>query len=197
MNYSKYETKCSNKLKVKNHIFEVAINLMNEIGYENLTIKKIREVAGISTGKFYQHFESKEDLIAFYCEKAQEVMDDIVKETLLGKNFEEQLISFYTLNCALIANLGQDFCRNFYMIKNKNANTILFSEKFNNIINSLFEDAIKNGFVISNERTTYEVTNDMCIIVGGALFNWSFSDNSYDISEFVEGLLRRCLKGIL
>ncbi|MBU3178493.1 hypothetical protein KPL47_19420 [Clostridium estertheticum] len=40
MNHQQYETKQSRDLKIKNHIFEVALTIMKEIGYNNLAVRK-------------------------------------------------------------------------------------------------------------------------------------------------------------
>ncbi|AIF52925.1 TetR/AcrR family transcriptional regulator [Pelosinus sp. UFO1] len=196
MNHPQYETKHSRDLKIKNHIFEVALTIMKEIGYENLTIRKICEVADISTGKFYSHFKSKEDLLDFYYVKTQESIGDIVKENLEGMDIEEQLITFYISLCKFTTDLGLDFCRNFFNPKNKEVNAT-FHNKVIETTNLYLENAIKNGLVISNGRTPYEVSMDLCVITKGVFFDWSANEGSYDMSEFMDGLLRRCLKGVL
>lgn len=197
MNYPQYETKSSRDLKIKNHIFEVALTIMKEVGYDNLTVRKICEVAEISTGKFYSLFKSKENLLYFYYVKALESFDNIVKENLTDTDIEEQLIIFYINLCNFTAELGLDFCRNFFNPKNEEMNNTVFHNKIIETTNSYLENAIKNDFVISNGRTPYEVSNDLCVITKGVFFDWSADGGSYNMSEFMDGLLHRCLKGIL
>jgi hypothetical protein len=76
-------------------------------------------------------------------------------------------------------------------------NNTIFHNKVIETTNSYLENAIKNGFVISNGRTPYEVSNDLCVITKGVFFDWSANEGRYDISKFIDELLRRCLKGIL
>jgi AcrR family transcriptional regulator len=197
MNHPQYETKESKNLKIKNHIFEVALSLMKELGYDNLTIRKICEIADVSIGMFYRQFSSKEDLLSFYYVKAQESFDDIIKETLTDMTTEEQLISFYSWLCKFTQELGLDFCKNFFNSKNKTMNTTLFSNRLIEITNNILEDAIQNGFTISNGRTPYDVSKDLCVLVKGAIFDWSAHEGNYDMTEFTVGLIRRSLKGIL
>lgn len=197
MNHQQYETKQSRELKIKNHIFEVALTIMKEIGYDNLTVRKICEVADISTGKFYSLFKSKEDLLGFYYVKALESFDDIIKDNSTDMDIEEQLITFYINLTNSTASLGLDFCRNYFNPKNEELNTTIFHNKVIETTNSYLEKAIKNGLVISNGRTPYEVSNDLCVITKGIFFDWSANEGRYDISKFIDGLLRRCLKGIL
>jgi AcrR family transcriptional regulator len=197
MNHQQYETKQSRELKIKNHIFEVALTIMKEIGYDNLTVRKICEVADISTGKFYSLFKSKEDLLGFYYVKALESFDDIIKDNSTDMAIEEQLITFYINLTNSTASLGLDFCRNYFNPKNEELNTTIFHNKVIETTNSYLENAIKNGLVISNGRTPSEVSNDLCVITKGVFFDWSANEGRYDMSKFMDGLLRRCLKGIL
>ena len=71
MNTMNIETKEIKNKKLKQRIFDVALGLMNEIGFENVTIRMICQGADISTGMFYQHFSNKEDLLAYYYDEAQ------------------------------------------------------------------------------------------------------------------------------
>ena len=47
----------------KKRIIEAALELINENGYDNVSIDEITRHAGVSKGAFYIHFKSKEDLI--------------------------------------------------------------------------------------------------------------------------------------
>ncbi len=47
----------------KKRIIDCAIRLINEKGFDNVTVSEITQVAGVSKGAFYIHFKSKEDII--------------------------------------------------------------------------------------------------------------------------------------
>ena len=48
--------------KTKRRIFQTAIKLFAEKGYDNTGIEEITAVAGVAKGSLYYHFETKEDL---------------------------------------------------------------------------------------------------------------------------------------
>jgi AcrR family transcriptional regulator len=50
-------------LESKNKIFNSAIELFNEFGFENVTIDNICKRAGVSIGLFYNYFDSKDQII--------------------------------------------------------------------------------------------------------------------------------------
>lgn len=75
MNLDYFETKEMKNRKMKEHIFNVTLSMMmKQIGFENLTIRMICQEAEISTEMFYKHFSSKENLLAFYYDKAQKIL---------------------------------------------------------------------------------------------------------------------------
>ena len=57
------ETRITKSNENKKRIIEVALELINEKGFDNVSVSEITKAAGISKGAFYIHFESKEDFI--------------------------------------------------------------------------------------------------------------------------------------
>ncbi len=57
------ETRANKSNENKRRIIECALRLINEKGFENVSVNEITETAGVSKGAFYIHFKTKEDLI--------------------------------------------------------------------------------------------------------------------------------------
>lgn len=193
----KIETKEMKNRKLKQHIFDVALKLMNQIGFDNITIRMICQEAGISTGMFYQHFANKEDLLSYYYEEAQDRFDDVVNRKLAGKEIREQLIEFYVWLFRFTSELGVDFCRNFFNSKNKVMNTNIFHNRIIDITNRAMEDAIADGFQLSPGRTPYQVSKYLCVMAKGVIFDWSAHEGSYDMTEFGKQLITLTIDGLL
>lgn len=194
---TKIETKQMKNKKLKEHIFNVALELMQEIGFDSLTIRMICREAGISTGMFYQHFTNKENLLAYYYDKAQGDFDDIVNNRLAGLPIKEMLIEFYVWLFEFTSALGVDFCRNFFNSKNEVMNTNLFHNRIMDITNRAMEDAIAGGYSLSPGRTPYQVSKNLCVIAKGIIFDWSAHEGSYDMAEFGKELLTSVMDGLL
>lgn len=197
MDYSNFETRDMKNRKLKEHIFQVALSLMQQIGYDNITVRMICQEAGISTGMFYQHFHSKEDILAFYYDKAKGDFDEVINQQLAGLPLPDQLVSFYVWVCGFTADLGVDFCRNFFSSKNKQMNTNLFHNQMIEMTNRCIESACEQGFQLSPGRTPYAVSKALCVMVKGVIFDWSAHEGSYDMAEFAKNLLSRCIHGLL
>jgi len=146
---------------------------------------------------FYKFFDSKEDILAFYYDKAQVDFEEVINERLAHLPIRDQLIQFYIWICQFTADLGVDFCRNFFSSKNKRMNTNLFHNKLIEITTHCIEDAVAGGFQLSPGRTPYSVSKDLCVLVKGIIFDWSAHEGSYDMAKFAGEMLTRCMDGLL
>ncbi len=52
-----------NKQRVKSRLYESALRLFTENGYEQTSVDEIAEAADVARGTFFNHFQRKEDLI--------------------------------------------------------------------------------------------------------------------------------------
>ena len=50
-------------LKTKDRLFVAAVKMINEKGYENVSVEDITSAANVAKGTFYTHFESKEAVV--------------------------------------------------------------------------------------------------------------------------------------
>ena len=64
--------------ETKGRIFRAAKTILQEKGYEALSIKNICEEAGVSNGSFYHHFKTKDDLLSYYIEEQPSINPDLL-----------------------------------------------------------------------------------------------------------------------
>jgi AcrR family transcriptional regulator len=73
-------------------ILDKAFDLFRQQGFDETTMRSIAAAAGVSLGSAYYYFESKEDLVMAFYEKAIEEMTPRMEAALAGSNsFEESL----------------------------------------------------------------------------------------------------------
>lgn len=63
----------------KRRIFETAVKLFAEKGYENTGIDEITAVAGYAKGSLYYHFETKEDLFDLLLEEGYNLLSNSIE----------------------------------------------------------------------------------------------------------------------
>lgn len=194
---AKYETKQSRDEKVKEGIFAVAMKLMRKIGYENLTIRDICRQADISTGMFYRHFRTKDDLLSYYYTKAQKAYDAEVRELIAGKDIRESLVLYYRWYAKYTADFGVDFCRNFFTSRNRGLNSDEYTNHVLDFTVGMLRDAVRDGLVLPDGATPESLAGDFCLIVKGVIFHWCSRDGEYDLPEYVGDMVSRAMAGML
>ena len=55
--------------RTQNALYEAACTLMHDYGYDYLTVQNICKLAGVTTGAFYHHFRSKDDILCLFLNK--------------------------------------------------------------------------------------------------------------------------------
>lgn len=76
MNYS--ERRKEQAQRTETAILDAALSLMREAGFDAVTVRDICKKAGITTGAFYHHFQSKEELF----DKGFAPLDQYMKKAL-------------------------------------------------------------------------------------------------------------------
>jgi AcrR family transcriptional regulator len=76
----------------RSRILDVALDLFRRQGFEPTTMREIAAEADVSLGSAYYYFESKEDLVMAYYERAMEAMTPRMEAALAGAaSFEERV----------------------------------------------------------------------------------------------------------
>ena len=76
-------------------------------------------------------------------------------------------------------------------------NTHVYNNPIIMITDNLIIEAIQNGYKIKNDQTYREISNDTCVIVKGAIFEWCVQHASFSLPEYINKLLTKSLEGLL
>ena len=76
------EKKIKKSEQTRNHIYEGAIRIFSENGFEKTTIRALAKELNISLGNLYYHFKSKDDILIHYFKILQQETSSAVSETL-------------------------------------------------------------------------------------------------------------------
>lgn len=103
------ESRKTKSIDNRNRIVEAALRLIDEKGFDNVTVSQITEAAGVSKGAFYIHFKSKEELIE---QQISESYDEFKLDPGLPK-FER--LSYFLLNSIkVIKDTGLKMCQEWF-----------------------------------------------------------------------------------
>ncbi len=186
--------------QTKDKIYQAALQLLKQYGYEYITVSNICHLAEVSTGSFYHFFDSKDTLMANFFYEAYEKMpreektfDNPIDEIIEG-------LCFYSEFCQ---SQGLDFIRHFYTPFNKamdSRHALNANGKFDL---PLLADAgekikkyISSGY-LKSETDPYQLANDLCTIEKGIIFEWCTSDGSFTIKDKTHLLLSNYVKAFV
>ena len=65
--------------KTKRKIFQIAIKLFSEKGYDKTSIEEITAVAGVAKGSLYYHFSKKEDIFDLLLEEGMKLLRNSIE----------------------------------------------------------------------------------------------------------------------
>lgn len=184
--------------QLKEKIFAAAQKLLVEKGYEYLTVNNVCLTAGVSAGSFYHHFESKDELLAYYFvaghEKYQKQFDAIT-----GNDVIKNIVGAYALYIAFCQEQSIGFMKIFYTPANKSLRVNLtpdgsISRAIPVVVKSveIIEKAQAGGYLDKNVSAR-RLGSDLCTLIKGCIFDWCLNDGNIDLPD----LARRLLGGYL
>lgn len=154
INNSKEKFK-SEKIPTKDKIFEVAIKLFSENGYNGTSIRTLAKEVGIKESSIYNHYSSKEDIL-------NSILDYFIKEMTKEEFTEEDTVMNLEGGLKSFYQIGSNLYKN--KIKNPKMMKILrlifiesyYNDKFKNFLkNELMEKPV-NGWIELFDMMKYQ-----------------------------------------
>ena len=183
-----------NSRETKKKIFNAAKNILQEKGYEALSIKNICEEAGVSNGSFYHHFKTKDDLLSYYIEEQPSINPDLLDLPESPEEAKTAIIQVYLNYVHYCQDLGLSFMSNYYTPKNQSLNPAIRTERPYPIVtvHNYLKKALDAG-VIHLSYPLEDITTDIRMIVIGNVFEWCLKNGDADF----EGNMKRSLQAYL
>lgn len=180
--------------ETKDKIFRAAKKILQEKGYDHLSIKNICEEAGVSNGSFYHHFKTKDDLLSYYIEEQPSINPELLDLPSSPAEAKDAIIEVYLNYVHYCQELGVTFMSNYYTPQNQSLNPLIRTERPYPIVT--VHDYLKHAIdaqVIELHTDLEDVTTDIRMIVIGNVFEWCLKSGEADF----EGNMRRSLSTYL
>lgn len=92
-------------------IFDAAMKLMREKGYQGTTIREICAEAGTAVGSFYSYYDGKTDILRSLYAEGEEYFATVVREATRGTDALENICIFFRHYAQLNVKTGIDTLR--------------------------------------------------------------------------------------
>ncbi|MFG2130608.1 TetR/AcrR family transcriptional regulator [Streptomyces sp. NPDC048751] len=184
-----------NKLKVKNRIYDAALELFTLQGYDQTTVDEITEAADVARGTFFNHFQRKEDLIAAWGENRREQLRLGLAGLAPGDGTRQTL-----LHCmSVLAEISlRDSAQTQAMLAAwVKAGFPLYEQPY---VSQMFAEFIEAGRSRSEVLDTVEphlaghILRDVYL---GTLYRWAQPDAQLDLEAELHAICRTVLDGVL
>jgi AcrR family transcriptional regulator len=135
--------------RTKRKIFEIAMKLFSEKGYEATSIEEITATVGVAKGTLYYHFSSKEEIFNFLVEEGMKLLKNSIEiKTSKCGNTKEKLKAIILIQIKAIIKYESVLSIIFSQIYgNENRNQLCQDkvEEYVNVIKNIIDEGIEKG----------------------------------------------------
>ena len=183
--------------ETKERIFRAAKEILQKSGYENLSIKNICEVAGVSNGSFYHHFKTKDDLLSYYIEEQPSINPELLDLPANKQAAIDAIIEVYLNYASYCEVLGVDFITGYYTPRNQALNPDIRTERPYPIVTvQQYLEKATRAKTISLTLPIEDVVTDIRMLVIGNAFEWALRNGAVDIKSNIKRSLSQYLNSV-
>lgn len=168
--------------QTKARISLCAHKLIEEQGYENVSIQSICKAAGVSVGGFYHYFPSKDDLLLH----TYVYFDNLVEKEFSKQTFSNNVeaITALIMGQLAVTKLGVSFQSNSLQAQLRAADGYFFNEEryFPRYLRQLVGRAMDSG-EIHPSHGEEAVAQLLLQTSRGVLFDWALHKGAYSAEE--------------
>lgn len=193
MNNEKQTNRQVQAQQTKDKVYQVAIELFETKGFENITVDEICKVANVSTGTFYNVFKSKYEILDRIFELADDYFIDTVKQNIQLGNAKDRILTYFDYYALYNLKCGINFTKQLYNVKNN-----LFAKE-NRPMQLILKEIIVDGQnkkELNDDISSNDLVQFLFICVRGLVYDWCLKDGTFDLRLEIKILVTRLLKTI-
>lgn len=176
----------------KEIVYNAALELMEEKGYQSATIRDICKRADVSVGTFYSYFNSKSDIIREIYLSGDKFFLESVAPELEGKSCSEQLRLFVRYYAQVNEETGLDIVKVLF-----NPDNEWFRQT--RPMQSVLEGIISTGQTSGELRTNWkpeQLVDYIFDLLRGVCFDWCIYDGGFDLQSRMTGSMEVVFDGL-
>ena len=183
-------------LRTKANLLEIAIEMIQKHGYDQVKIKDICQEAGVSVGAFYHHFKNKADIVvAMYADCDSYFEKEVIPKFEDCKDVEA-VCQYLDHQMNYGRKFGIDLVIQIYRAQiTDGADFFLSMERSlpQGLIHIL--ERLQKLEILTSETSAFQMAQELLIISRGILYNWAQSKGNYDINALNWQIIRHYLIG--
>lgn len=182
-------------IATKEHIMNTVKGLRKRYTYDQLNIDLICKEAGVSTGAFYHHFKSKQDLIV----EGYGECDNFFKENIIGrlKSIDniDRILEYIDYQMKYAIDVGIELMTEVYKAQITDGVEFFLqsSRGLPQGLLELVEQAQESGS-ITKSQTAESITAELLLISRGVIYNWCQNKGNYELREYCKRIITNYIK---
>ncbi len=171
-------------LETRQKIYDTAFRLMEEKGFDNITISEICRVSGVAKGSFYTYFKSKDDIVVELYKDVDQKYSDEVKNMPADTPAFEKVLAAAGFQASYAVKRGVKFTTQIYKSQLEAGTDFFISEDrpFFKIIKESLDEGIANG-ELSSHLNASETARWVVTVSRGITYDWCLHHGEYDIEK--------------
>lgn len=186
-------------LETKKAIFESALKLFKEKGYDNVFIEDITSGAGTSKGSFYTYFKSKDEVFIEYYKNIDNLYEKFYLEIKEKLSPQEKLVYVLTEGIKHLEKLGAEVLTIVLLnqlSQKDNAPFVVNEERtINRIVKEIIEEGQEANIFLS-DMTSNELTFLVLQYYKGIFLDWCLLKGGFNFLSVGENGLRCLINGM-
>ena len=177
-------------IRTKKMIIDAFLSLVNQKGYEAITIQDIADDAMINRATFYAHFKDKPDLYDFVMEYAISNLSIVLDANQLNHS---KIIHLNTIEKALtqIFTLIKEK-QNFFIMLTEGSSSELFRNKISEMLATMYEETFSKLKITENdiEVPVSFIIEYMTSIFIGTVHWWVTTDSEFEADHMARLVIK-------
>ncbi len=178
----------------RDFIFQKAVKLFAEHGYERVSVRRICQEAGIAIGTFYKHYKSKQEIFRDLYAATDAAVKSLPEDSDLS--FEEEVLRFIDIQLSVAQKVQEEmgqFRRTFISLLalEGQGHHLEKKEIFFRLVNAVMK--AQHIGEVSRDLEAHELARKIMRFVRGIILDWCLYDCAYDLKRETRAEVRAYL----
>lgn len=173
----------------RKRIYNTAIRLFKQYGYEQVSVSQIAKAANVGIGTFYHYYESKIELFMKIFVNVEDYFSEF-KNLDFTSSPEETIQRYFYQYAKLNEAAGIEIIQN--LANPQNRKSLDGNQDFELILTSILKKYQELGKIKNNESAE-DICDLFFISARGVMFDWCIKHGQYDLAEKTRYVIERLL----
>lgn len=171
-------------------IYNTAIRLFKQYGYEDVSVSQIAKSAGVGIGTFYHYYESKLELFMKIFVNVDDYFSEFTNIDYSLFDPSELILRYFIQYTKLNEAAGIEILQN--LVNPQNRKFLDGNQDFENILTNMIQ-FYQESNKIKMDETADEICDLFFIAIRGVIFDWCIKRSQYNLIDKSEFVVKKLL----